>query len=543
MMEFPLIWYKFVQGAESGEGYFYCSNRKVDDSYKCFSNLDCDGNIIEHFYMTIYNGCTYDGKMRSISGLQLLPWSVTAYSSSSTYAVGSKVNYQGKMWKCTTAVEAAEAFDLAKWEQFAFNGNTTGTEEITQATANNVTAKVEWYTDVLCDRMLINGLLVLISKSLDTQGAFGRGIETGSQAAKEAYITGSLDDKGLFYGSFGSTTAVKVFGMENWWACVWHRTAGLVGAANNIYKYKMTYSTADGSAADGYNTDGIGYLSIGNKPTTNNYIKKMQYGLWGCLPIETGSYSTQFFRDGWYDGTGYARFGGNASYGVAGGAFCAYLINGVMDHYWSISSDLSCKPCRTGNLSKNLEAAIVTPIYIGFDPLEKVGDYTDYVDYQAQKVVRAIKKYILTGNENWEEISGASGDTTKNYFRIVVEPLYTLIARESRCTVFSRVAVTTATANVGYNFYDSSAARGTTLNIRPQNVSTTTLSDFKSWLAEQYAAGTPVTVWCALTTPEEEDPPVALPALPTCEGETVVDYAGQSVAPEKVLLEYAKGGN
>lgn len=37
------------------------------------------------------------------------------------------------------------------------------------------------------------------------------------------------------------------------------------------------------------------------------------------------------------------------------------------------------------------------------------------------------------------------------------------------------------------------------------------------------------------------DPPVPLPALPTCEGETVVDYAGQSVAPEKVYFEY-KGG-
>lgn len=39
------------------------------------------------------------------------------------------------------------------------------------------------------------------------------------------------------------------------------------------------------------------------------------------------------------------------------------------------------------------------------------------------------------------------------------------------------------------------------------------------------------------------DPPVALPALPTCEGETVIDYAGESVAPEKVVLEYKKGGN
>lgn len=39
------------------------------------------------------------------------------------------------------------------------------------------------------------------------------------------------------------------------------------------------------------------------------------------------------------------------------------------------------------------------------------------------------------------------------------------------------------------------------------------------------------------------DPPVPLPALPTCEGTTIVDYAGSGTAPEKVLLEYKKGGN
>lgn len=38
------------------------------------------------------------------------------------------------------------------------------------------------------------------------------------------------------------------------------------------------------------------------------------------------------------------------------------------------------------------------------------------------------------------------------------------------------------------------------------------------------------------------DPPAPLPALPTCDGETVVDYAGSGTAPEKVLLKYRKEG-
>lgn len=36
------------------------------------------------------------------------------------------------------------------------------------------------------------------------------------------------------------------------------------------------------------------------------------------------------------------------------------------------------------------------------------------------------------------------------------------------------------------------------------------------------------------------DPPVTLPALPTCEGTTIVDFSGSGAAPEKALLKYRK---
>ena len=348
MMEFPLIWYKFEQGIANGEGYFYVSNKKVDNTYKCWSNMDCDGNIIDHFYMPIYNGVTYDEKMRSISGITLAPWSTTAYSAEATYAVGDKVNYNGRMWKCTTAIETAEAFDPEKWEQFAFNGNTTGTEEITQAMANNTTEKTEWYIDQWCDRVLINGLLMLISKSIDTQGAFGRGIDTGSQAAKESYVTGSLNDKGLFYGSTANgATAVKVFGMENWWALVWRRTAGLIGGANNSYLYKLTASTADGSTVSAYNTNGSGYLSTNGKPASSNYVKQMKFGAWGWLPFEVGAYSTQYYKDCYYNGTGFALVGGISGSGARCGAFCVALSDAVSGRGWLAGAAPSCKPCAS----------------------------------------------------------------------------------------------------------------------------------------------------------------------------------------------------
>ena len=341
MVEFSLLWWK-----SWGDGWVSISDYQVDATYKCWSNLDADGNIIPYFYLPIYNGCIYDGKMRSISGIQLKSWSTTAYSSSATYAVGDEVNHNSRMWKCITAVETPEDFDVTKWEQFPFNANTTGEEEITYATANNTTTKVEWYTDVWCDRVLINALLVLIGKCIDTQGTFGRGIDSGGQTAKETYVTGSLNDKGLFYGDInGGSTASKIFGMENWLGCEWRRTAGLIGGADNTYLYKMTQSTIDGSTAEGYNTTGTGYLTASGRPASHDWLRKLQFGNFGFLPLEVGSYSTQYYKDHYWTGTGYAIVGGRSYGGSDCGAFCVGLDFAVGDRYWIVGAAPSCKPC------------------------------------------------------------------------------------------------------------------------------------------------------------------------------------------------------
>lgn len=221
-------------------------------------------------------------------------------------------------------------------------------------------------------------------------------------------------------------------------------------------------------------------------------------------------------------------------------------IDGISFYFaGGVATNFSASPMITdnGELPATYEpySNTTTPIYIGDEPLWAVDNYADYTDYQKQKVVRAIKKYVLTGNENWEEITGAYA--SRKYFRFVFAPVNYCIRHACISSHFTQTNITTATTTVGFDVFDSSNAGGEVLAIRPTNVQSTTLEDFKAWLAEQYAAGTPVTVWCALTVAEEADPPVPLPALPTCEGTTVIDYAGQSVAPEKVVLEYAKGGN
>jgi hypothetical protein len=143
MMQWPKIWFKFEEGLTEGEGYFYCSNKKVDNSYNCYCNIDSQNNEIDYFYTAIYIGTTANSKMRSISGVQ------------------------------TNATNGC--------------GTQTGATQQANAEANNTTANIEWFMEVWSDRMLINALLILMSKSLNSQAKFGNGLVTGLQTTADAY--------------------------------------------------------------------------------------------------------------------------------------------------------------------------------------------------------------------------------------------------------------------------------------------------------------------------------------------------------------------
>lgn len=303
MMEWPKIWFKFAGGETDGDGYFYVSNVQIDDSYHCWCNYDSEDNITDHFYTRIYNG-TGTSKLRSISGIAL------------TSANG--------------------------------NGNTTVTQEVTRATANNINSdEVEWYTSVWSDYLLITALMVLIGKSLNTQAVFGRGLDTGGQAAKESYVTGTLNNKGLFWGNTSNgASAVKIFGMENPYGCCWNRLAGCISVNRNL-KIKLTYGKADGSTTVGYNQNGNGYINIGTISSQDDYLKVMAYSEYGCRPNNvTGGSSSTFYADYFYQssGTNYALVGGGSGNGLHAGAFYLNVNDGPSSSGWSRAASLSCKP-------------------------------------------------------------------------------------------------------------------------------------------------------------------------------------------------------
>ena len=285
----------------------FIADYQVDATYHDWPFHNCKGQSTAHFYTPIYNGSVIDGKMRSLSG----------------QAVSNKI---------------------------------TADAEITAAQANNQGTAVIWNTELHCDILLINMLLILMSRTTDTQTAFGEGLHTdGSEAINNNFRTGVHNAKGLFYGTNSGTisdgnyvNAVKVFGMENWWGFQWRRYQGHL-LIDGVQKVKNTYGQEDGSTVDGYNLTGSGFKTAGATPagTSGNYISEMNFTEDGMFPKTMSGTSTTHYCDAcWFNNSG-ARVplrGGTSDDGVKDGAFSARLASAASSEYWGFGAALSCKP-------------------------------------------------------------------------------------------------------------------------------------------------------------------------------------------------------
>jgi len=298
------IWYKIVPDSTPTGARVYIADSKIDDDYRAWSFVNNVGEMVDHFYTPIYNGSLdSSGRLRSISG--------KAYS------------------------------DLCQ--------SKTAAQEITAAELNNPSTNKLWYTEVYADITLINFLLVLMGKSLNTQAVFGNGRVNQASVPENMLGTGTMNDKGLFYGANGNNDGVKVFGMENYWGNQWRRFAGLV-MIDYVQKYKMTRTTADGSTANDYSTsDFSGYLTGGTGPDADGYVTAMEFNedanFAHSVGGDTASAST-YYCDYWYQnsGTRYAVRGGHCNNGLYCGAWCVNLSRAASYTAWNIGAAPSCKP-------------------------------------------------------------------------------------------------------------------------------------------------------------------------------------------------------
>ena len=292
MMEWPKIYVK--RWEENGVYHFRCSDMKVDDDYECWSNYDKNNQEIPHFYTPIFFGSLdSSNRLRSISG---------------------------------------QSNSVSK----------TAQNEVTYAKNNGADI---WYTEVLADWKLIEDLLTMMFKSTDLQVTAGYGRCKSSNS--NAIAPGTMNTKGMFWGSNDQTSGVKVFGMENLWGNIFRRIAGWCIDAG-VQKVKLTRGTKDGTTATDYNFDGSGYKTIaGLTLTSSGYIKTMKTEAFGRFPSAVGGSTTTYEADYvWADsGNGYyAYVGGYWGRALYCGPFCADLYVEPSYTNANLGAALSCKP-------------------------------------------------------------------------------------------------------------------------------------------------------------------------------------------------------
>ena len=306
------IWYKIVPDEDDNtSASIYFSEYKLDEGFHAWSFINNQGELVDHFYTPIYNG-TLDtnGKLRSISG--------------------------------------KENMDLCQ--------NKTVQQEIEAAELNNPEDDKLWYTETYADVTLINLLLVLIGKCLDTQLVFGTGNISKAQGTSYLIGSGTMDDKGLFFGTDDGVSGVKVFGMENYWGNQYRRIAGLI-ADHRALKYKLTKGMQDGSSALDYNSTGENYIDSGITFSNNQYgvISAHSFFDNGAMlfrKLTMASYRFYYSDVAInYDFSAftYADRGGDCVSGNSGGAFMIMMSGDATVKNWNTNAAPSCKPLAKSN--------------------------------------------------------------------------------------------------------------------------------------------------------------------------------------------------
>ena len=283
MARFDTVWlYQY----KDNQGRFNCKicNIQLDNNYHAYAHEREDGTIMDYIFLSMFEGSLISSKVRSLKGQSVM-------------------NTQ------------------------------TGTNELTYAKANGSL----WSTRSWAHRNLVNMLLILMGKSTDTQTVFGQGHDSGGSQASHLTQTGTLYNKGAFYGT-NTNAVMKVFHIENWWGNAWERIEGLVTDANKQILVKMKKP---------YNTTGSGYTATGITPggTSGGYISAAdmkEYG--GYLPKTASGSSSTYDCDGlWFAASCYALVGGNCSNGALDGAFAVNLYHAVSGSNWNFGAALSCE--------------------------------------------------------------------------------------------------------------------------------------------------------------------------------------------------------
>lgn len=218
MASIPLCW--IHRSMDGNNRVVKISDTKVDETYHAYGWEDRNGYVQDCFYMSAFLGSTINSRTRSLGG----------------QTTESNIRYDNARVNATANGTGWDTWDFCKWTA-------------------------------------LQDLCVLISKSTDSQTAFGEGLTAGTLGN-----TGTVYNKGRFWGEQTATKVVKVFHIENPWGSIKNPIGGF-GVLNSGEVYVKTHNP--------YNSTAEGFTLINNVKWTSNvdgYIGRGTETEYGFIP-------------------------------------------------------------------------------------------------------------------------------------------------------------------------------------------------------------------------------------------------------------------
>ena len=175
---------------------------------------------------------------------------------------------------------------------------------------------------------------------------------------------------------------------------------------------------------------------------------------------------------------------------------------------WEIVDDLTAlNVCSnyttaTGTVVQNGTPTPTNPILPVFYQqgdmiLRRVGTYADSYDATTNKITRRVGVLVLDGTEGWNNSNAGTFTTILSSTAVS--------GQNGFCNYFEKVPDNVNLTNMTNGQYKLHSSNGAYAYFHYDGAQT--LSDWKQYLADQYAAGTPVVVYYPLATPVEESMP------------------------------------
>lgn len=170
-----------------------------------------------------------------------------------------------------------------------------------------------------------------------------------------------------------------------------------------------------------------------------------------------------------------------------------------------------------------------THIYLD-EPLRKVGDYADYIDFKNQKIVRNAAKATLNGSETWTQTANTSEGVYQGF--ALSNSAYNIPKGNNLVCFSDKFPYLSSAVEKNTIRMEKNSAYTLRIIIGAEYVPDLELSTFKTWLSTNN-----VKIVYPLAAPTEES--IALPALKTFKGKSIIS-ADTTVLPSNIKVKYVR---